>query len=95
MRLLGRTREDVHRYRDQVRRGDRSAMPGAVRASAGVSTTEQDVARLLTAVGRIAGGDPPPSPYRQDPRTGDYHPCGDVPGQLPRPRPHQAPCSPG
>jgi selenocysteine lyase/cysteine desulfurase len=95
MRLLGHTREDVRRYRDQVRHGDRSAMPGAVRASAGINTTEQDVTRLLTAVARIAGGDPPPAPYRQDPRTGDYHPCGDVPGQLPQPRPHQAPCSPG
>ncbi len=95
MRLLGYTRQDVHRYRDQVRRGDRSAMPGAVRASAGINTTDQDVTRLLTAVARIAGGDPPPLPYRQDPHTGDYHPCGDVPGQLPQPRPHQAPCSPG
>ena len=95
MRLLGHTREDVHRYRDQVRHGDRSAMPGAVRASAGINTTEQDVARLLTAVARIADGDPPPVPYRQDPHTGDYQPCGEVPGQLPQPRPHQAPCSPG
>ena len=95
MRLLGFSREDVRRYRDQVRRGDRSAMPGAVRASAGVNTTEQDVARLLTAVARIAGGDPPPVPYRQDPGTGDFHPCGDVPGALPRSRAHQAPCSPG
>jgi selenocysteine lyase/cysteine desulfurase len=95
MRLLGYTREDVRRYRDQVRRGDRSAMPGAVRASAGINTTEQDVARLLTAVARIPGGDPPPVPYRQDPGTGDYHPCGDAPGQLPHARAHQAPCSPG
>lgn len=95
MRLLGYTREDVRRYRDRVRRGDRSAMPGAVRASAGINTTEQDVTRLLAAVARIASGDPPPVPYMQDPRTGDYHPCGDVPGQLPQRCPHQAPCSPG
>ena len=94
-RLLGRTREDMHRYRDQVRRGDRSAMPGAVRASAGINTTEKDVTRLLTAVARIADGGPPPVPYRQDPRTGDYHPDGDVPGQLARSRAHQAPCPPG
>ena len=94
-RLLGRTREDMHRYRDQVRRGDRSAMPGAVRASAGINTTEQDVTRLLTAVARIADGGPPPVPYRQDPRTGDYHPDGDVPGQPARSRAHQAPCPPG
>ena len=94
MRLLGHTREDVHRYRDQVRRGDRSAMPGAVRASAGINTTENDVARLLAAVARIAGGDTPPVPYRQDPHTGDFHPCAGIPG-LAQPDSHQAPCSPG
>ena len=95
MRLLGLAREDVRRYRDQVRHGDRSAMPGAVRASAGINATEQDVARLLRAVTRIAGGDEPPVAYRQDPRTGDYHPCRDIPGQLSQSAAHQAPCSPG
>ncbi len=75
MRLLGLTQEEVQRYRHQVRRGDRSEMPGAVRASAGINTTEQDVARLLAAVARIAAGNPPPVPYRQDPHTGDYQPC--------------------
>ncbi len=95
MRLLGLTREEVSRYRDQVRRGDRSAMPGAVRASAGINTTEQDVARLLRAVARIADGDEPLLPYCQDPRTGDYHPRVDTPGQPPRSLAHQAPCSPG
>jgi selenocysteine lyase/cysteine desulfurase len=95
MRLLGYTREDVRRYRDQVRRGDRSAMPGAVRASAGINTTAEDVARLLAAVTRIADGSPPPVPYRQDPRTGDYRPRADSPGQLAWPQAHQAPCSPG
>ena len=94
MRLLGHTREDVHRYRDQVRRGNRGAMPGAIRASAGINTTEQDVARLLAAVARIASG-PPPIEYRQDTGTGDYYPCGNVPGQPPHPRTHQAPCLPG
>jgi len=94
MRLLGLTREEVRRYRGQVRHGDRSAMPGAVRASAGINTTEQDVTRLVTAVARIVGSSPPVE-YRQDPETGDYHPCGDVPGQLPQSRAHQAPCSPG
>ena len=64
MRLLGLTREQVHRYRDQVRHGDRGTMPGAVRASAGLNTTDADIARLLGAVTRIARGDPPPVPYR-------------------------------
>jgi selenocysteine lyase/cysteine desulfurase len=76
MRLLGLTRADVRRYRDQVLRGDRSAMPGAVRASAGLNTTDGDIVRLLDAVARIARGDPPPVPYRQDRRTGDFRPCG-------------------
>jgi selenocysteine lyase/cysteine desulfurase len=95
IRLLGYTRDEVHKYRDQIRRGDHSAMPGAVRASAGINTTEQDVTRLLTAVARIAGGDQPPIPYLQDPRTGDYHPHGDAAGPLPRNGHHRAPCSPG
>ena len=95
MRLLGHTREDVHHYREQVRRGDRSAMPGAVRASAGINTTGDDIARLLAAVARIARGDAPPVPYRQDPLTGDFYPCGDFVGGLAQLDPHQAPCSPG
>jgi len=95
MRLLGHSREDVKRYRDEMRRGDRRAMPGAVRASAGLNTTAADVGRLLTAVARIARGGPPPLPYRQDRRTGDFCPCGDVPGLTRRPDSHHAPCSPG
>ena len=95
MRLLGLSREQVLRYRDAVRRGDRSAVPGAVRASAGLNTTGADITRLLDAVARIARGDPPPVPYRQDPRTGDFHPFGSVPGLTDQPGAHSAPCSPG
>jgi selenocysteine lyase/cysteine desulfurase len=95
MRLLGLTREEVGRFRDQVRRGDRSQMPGAVRASAGLNTTDGDIARLLAAVARVADGDPPPVPYRQDRRTGDFHPAGDIPGLTSGPPSHNAPCSPG
>ena len=95
MRLLGLSREQVLRYRDEVRHGNRSAMPGAVRASAGLNTTGADVTRLLSAVARIARGEPPPVPYQQDPRTGDFHPCGSVPGLTDQPGAHSAPCSPG
>jgi selenocysteine lyase/cysteine desulfurase len=94
MRLLGLSREQVHRYRDQVRRGDRSAMPGAVRASAGINTTDHDVQRLLTAVARVAA-EAPPVHYQQDPRTGDYHPGTGMPGWLPRPRADHRSCFPG
>ena len=94
MRLLGLGREEVHRYRDQVRRGDRSAMPGAVRASAGINTTGDDVQRLLAAVARVAA-EAPPVPYDQDPHTGDYHPSTSGPTRLPRPHPERRSCFPG
>lgn len=95
MRLLGLTAGDVHRYREEVRRGDRRAMPGAVRASAGINTTDGDIARLLSAVARIAAGEPAPIHYRQDRRTGDFCPAGDIPGLTGQPGTHRAPCSLG
>lgn len=95
MRLLGLNRDQVLRYRDEVRHGDRGAMPGAVRASAGLNTTGGDITRLLNAAAGIAHGDPPPVPYRQDPRTGDFHPCNSVPGLTDQPGTHSAPCSSG
>ncbi|HYB47959.1 MAG TPA: aminotransferase class V-fold PLP-dependent enzyme [Streptosporangiaceae bacterium] len=95
MRLLGLTGEEIRRYRDQLRHGDRSEMPGAVRASAGVNTTDGDIARLLDAVARVARGDPPPVPYRQDRRTGDFHTSVDIPGLTGGPGSHSSACSPG
>ena len=60
------------RYRDDVLHGDRTRIPGAVRASCGLSTTDADVARLLDAVSIIASGEPAPVDYQQDPATGDF-----------------------
>lgn len=94
LRLLGLSREEVHQYRDQVRRGDRRAMPGAVRASAGINTTEDDVRRLVAAVARVAAGHPSVD-YQQDPRTGDYHPSTGFPAWLPRSPAEYRSCSPG
>jgi selenocysteine lyase/cysteine desulfurase len=91
VRLLGLSVEHVDRYREQLRRGDRSQMPGAVRASAGINTSEQDVRRLLRAVTRIASGDPPPAGYRQEPGTGDFRPDG----QPVLPQLREAACLPG
>jgi selenocysteine lyase/cysteine desulfurase len=79
MRLLGLSAAEIGRYRDAVRRGDRHEIPGAVRASAGLSTTAADIDRLVGAVASIAGGDPPPVPYDQDEHTGDYWPRTDDP----------------
>jgi len=84
IRLLGLSADDVERYRDQVRSGDHRTMPGAVRASCGISTTGADVDALLEAVGVIAassrGDGSPPVEYVQDVRTGDFWPVTDRPG---------------
>jgi selenocysteine lyase/cysteine desulfurase len=74
VRLLGLSADEIDSYRDDVRRGDRSRIPGAVRASAGLNTTEADIDRLLAAVREIAAGGRPPVDYEQDPHTGDYFP---------------------
>jgi hypothetical protein len=49
-------------------------MPGAVRASAGLSTSTADIDRFIEAVAAIAAGTPPPVGYHQDPHTGDFWP---------------------
>jgi selenocysteine lyase/cysteine desulfurase len=95
MRLLGLTGEEVSRYRDEVRRGDRSRTPGAVRASGGINTTETDIERLLGAVARIASGEPSPVAYVQDRRTGDYMPAHDAAPWYADARAHRSSCSPG
>lgn len=75
-RLLGLSAEAMARYRDEVRRGDRRAVPGAIRASASLATTADDVDRLAQALDRLTDGAPPPVEYVQDPHTGDFHPPG-------------------
>jgi selenocysteine lyase/cysteine desulfurase len=70
-RLLG---AGPARAPDQPGHGHRGATPGAVRASAGISTSEQDVARLLSAVARLAAG-VPATGYHRDPSTGDFYPA--------------------
>ncbi len=64
IRLLGLTSEEARR-------------PGAVRASAGLNVTGDDVRRLLVAVADVATGDLPDS-YHQDPSTGDFFPAGST-----------------
>lgn len=79
LRLLGLDSREVLEYHAAVLRGDRRRIPGAVRASAGLSTTASDIDRFLAAVAQIAGGDPAPVPYDQDEHTGDYWPHTDQP----------------
>jgi selenocysteine lyase/cysteine desulfurase len=72
-RLLGLSPAEARARRDRARNGDRTAMPAAIRASAGISTTEHDVGRLLTAVERLVAAEPPVR-YRRDPSTADFYP---------------------
>ena len=74
LRLLDLPDDEVATYRDAVRHGDRRHMPGAVRASVGLSTTPTDIDQLLDAVADIAAGSPSPVTYDQDIHTGDYWP---------------------
>lgn len=80
LRLLGLKTDAINRAREQVLKGDRREIPGAVRASCGLGTTPADIDALLSALKVIVGGDPPPVLYRQDPSTGDYWPQTDAHG---------------
>ena len=95
LRLLGLSEAEVAAYREAVLRGDRRAVPGAVRASAGLSTSVADIDRLLAAVADIASGRPAPVAYRQDPGTGDFWPEGDAPGWTAEDRAVGASCARG
>ena len=95
VRLLGLSRDDVLAFRTAVGRGDRSRLPGAVRASAAINTTEDDVNRLLAAVARVASGDRAPIDYHLDAATGDFHPDAAAAPWHAAMRTHRASCSPG
>jgi selenocysteine lyase/cysteine desulfurase len=73
VRLLGLGPREIAHHWNAVRHGDRRAMPGAIRASAGLSTSPDDIDRLVAAVADIASGRPAPVAYQLDPTTGDYH----------------------
>lgn len=95
LRLLGLNDDEVHEYRAAVLRGDRRAIPGAVRASAGISTTGEELDRLISAVAHIASGAPAPFVYEQDDTTGDYWPVTDAPGWQTHERGPGASCARG
>lgn len=73
VRLLGLDPSEVERFRVAARHHERWLLPGAVRASTGLSTTTADVDRFLGALATIAGS-PPSYRYVRDPGSGDYWP---------------------
>ena len=82
-RLLRPRHAEARTSRGQVPDAGRSALPGAVRASAGISTSGCDVARLLRAVERLVSAEPPVR-YRHDPSTGDFFPARRAPEPVSR-----------
>jgi len=70
-------------------------MPGAVRASAGINTSDEDVERFLEAVRRIASGAGPSYVYVQDGRTGDFLPDEKATPWYEGGRRRPAACAPG
>ena len=76
-RLLGPGPAGARASTGQARTGSHSSLPGAIRASAGINTSEGDVARLLRAVDRLVSTEPPIR-YRRDPSTGDFYPARPV-----------------
>jgi len=95
LRLLDLSDDQVHAYREAVVSGDRRDVPGAVRASASLSTSRADIDRLTEAVSAIADGSPAPVTYRQDEHTGDFWPDRALSGWTAEARGLGASCAQG
>jgi selenocysteine lyase/cysteine desulfurase len=72
-RLLGLSQEEVHTYRQRVRDGQHALLPGAVRASAGLGTTRNDIKLLGDALRTIATSPEAGAGYDLTP-TGEFVP---------------------
>lgn len=82
MELLHVDAAQADAFREEIRAGDKRRVPGAVRISLGIGTTEADVDAAAEAIRSIAS-EGPRWTYRQDRRSGEYEPHPD-----PRPLPH-------
>ena len=74
--LLGISEDEALVIRDALRRGERAAVPGAVRASFSIATTLADVDAFCDALASLVH-DGPALAYEQDAATGDFLPRGD------------------
>ncbi|MCR4440027.1 MAG: aminotransferase class V-fold PLP-dependent enzyme [bacterium] len=72
--LLGLTRAQAEGWRTKVLAGDRSGLPGMVRASFGCYTREEDIDRWVEMLERIARKDF--ARYELNPGTGEFSPTG-------------------
>jgi selenocysteine lyase/cysteine desulfurase len=91
VRLLAMKGASLETFRAMARGHERAALPGAVRASGGLTSTIRGVERLIRAVDAISSS-PTPKGYSMNPRTGEWWPEGllrpdggleNLPGCLP------------
>ena len=75
LHLLEVDHEHAMKTRDQIISGDKSEMPGLIRASFGLYNTLEEVDILVGALQSIAAGDYQ-GEYVQDPASGEYTPLG-------------------
>jgi selenocysteine lyase/cysteine desulfurase len=73
LRLLGIPRDEVDVHVSRVLSGDRSQLPGLVRASFGIYNTKEDVDVLVEMLDRILAGDYE-DVYQMNPASGEYLP---------------------
>ena len=75
MRLLDLTPAEVRKLQDEVRRGDRGSLPGGVRASLAIYSTEEEIDRLRDGLQAVARGQFG-GRYDLEASSGEYWPQG-------------------
>jgi len=75
--LLGIDSVAADSVRSSLRRGERASVPGAVRASFGIGTTDRDIDSFVSALGELVEHGPRLE-YGQDDQTGDFVPVRDA-----------------
>jgi selenocysteine lyase/cysteine desulfurase len=75
LHLLGLAEEEANKVRSDMLAGNKSAMPGLVRASFGLYNTTEEVDALVEALKLITEGEYQGN-YIQDRATGEFHPEG-------------------
>ncbi|MFT5222880.1 MAG: selenocysteine lyase/cysteine desulfurase [Glaciecola sp.] len=76
LRLLEVPQDEADRIREEVRAGNHANVPGSVRASAGLTTTDADVDVLVEALRTIAAAGPKWT-YARDQASGNWEPTND------------------
>jgi selenocysteine lyase/cysteine desulfurase len=75
LHLLGLSSEEAAEVRRRMIEGDKSEMPGLIRASFGLYNTRTEVDTLVDALHHISAGEYK-GKYTQDKASGEYTPVG-------------------